>query len=136
DLGKVAVLAPGGFLAEAVSENVLAGHAMARRAAYQFGFFLHRGPRGTVDAGLGKAGFTGTISLIAPTDHITRPFETRVIDGVEIEFQNAPGSEAPVEFHLHFPRFRALNIAENATRNLHNLLPLRGSLVRDAHAWS
>ncbi|MDT5205124.1 MAG: linear primary-alkylsulfatase, partial [Mycobacterium sp.] len=62
--------------------------------------------------------------------------ETHTIDGVEIEFQMAPGTEAPAEMHFYFPQFRALCMAENATHNLHNLLTLRGALVRDPHAWS
>ncbi|HQN51722.1 MAG TPA: MBL fold metallo-hydrolase [Phenylobacterium sp.] len=40
------IIAPEGFLAEAVSENVLAGNAMGRRATYMYGALLHRGPRG------------------------------------------------------------------------------------------
>jgi alkyl sulfatase BDS1-like metallo-beta-lactamase superfamily hydrolase len=35
-----------------------------------------------------------------------------------------------------FPERRALCMAENATHNLHNLLTLRGALVRDARVWS
>ena len=62
--------------------------------------------------------------------------ETHTIDGVEIEFQMAPGTEAPAEMHFYFPQFRALCMAENATHNLHNLLTLRGALVRDPHAWA
>jgi alkyl sulfatase BDS1-like metallo-beta-lactamase superfamily hydrolase len=38
--------------------------------------------------------------------------------------------------HFYFPKFRALCMAENATHNLHNLLTLRGALVRDPHGWS
>ena len=48
----------------------------------------------------------------------------------------APGTEAPAEMHFYFPRYRALCMAENATHNLHNLLTLRGALVRDPHGWS
>ena len=48
----------------------------------------------------------------------------------------APGTEAPSEMHFYFPRYRALCMAENATHTLHNLLTLRGALVRDPHVWS
>ena len=48
----------------------------------------------------------------------------------------APGTEAPAEMHFYFPKFRALCMAENATHNLHNLLTLRGALVRDPHGWA
>ncbi len=71
-----------------------------------------------------------------PTVDITTTGETHTIDGIEIEFQMAPGTEAPAEMHFYFPKFRALCMAENATHNLHNLLTLRGALVRDPHGWS
>ena len=71
-----------------------------------------------------------------PTVDIRETGETHTIDGVEIEFQMAPGTEAPAEMHFYFPQFRALCMAENATHNLHNLLTLRGALVRDPHGWS
>ena len=38
--------------------------------------------------------------------------------------------------NFHFPDHRALCMAENATHNLHNILTLRGALVRDARVWS
>ncbi len=136
DAGKVAVLAPEGFVQHAVQENIYAGTAMARRAAYMYGTLLERGPRGQVGCGLGQQTSTGEVAIIVPTVDITTTGETHTIDGVEIEFQMAPGTEAPAEMHFYFPKFRALCMAENATHNLHNLLTLRGALVRDPHAWS
>jgi alkyl sulfatase BDS1-like metallo-beta-lactamase superfamily hydrolase len=136
DAGTVAVLAPAGFTEHVVQENVYAGPAMARRATYMYGTLLARGPQGQVGCGLGQAPSTGEIALIVPTIDIRTTGETHTIDGVEIEFQMAPGTEAPAEMHFYFPRFRALCMAENATHNLHNLLTLRGALVRDPHAWS
>lgn len=134
--GKVAVLAPEGFVAHAVQENVYAGTAMARRAAYMYGTTLERGPYGQVGCGLGQAPSTGEVAIVVPTVDITTTGETHTLDGVEIEFQMAPGTEAPAEMHFYFPKFRALCMAENATHNLHNLLTLRGALVRDPHAWA
>ena len=136
DAGKVPVLAPEGFVGHAVQENVYAGTAMARRAAYMYGTTLDRGPLGQVGCGLGQAPSTGEVAIIVPTIDITTTGETHTLDGVEIEFQMAPGTEAPAEMHFYFPKFRALCMAENATHNLHNLLTLRGALVRDPHAWS
>ena len=136
DAGKVAVIAPEGFVQHAVQENVYAGTAMARRASYMYGTLLDRGPRGQVGCGLGQQTSTGEVAIIVPTIDITTTGETHTIDGVEIEFQMAPGTEAPAEMHFYFPKFRALCMAENATHNLHNLLTLRGALVRDPHAWS
>ena len=136
DAGKVAVLAPEGFVAHAVQENIYAGTAMTRRAAYMYGTLLDRGPQGQVGCGLGQQTSTGEVAVIVPTIDITTTGEANTIDGIEIEFQMAPGTEAPAEMHFYFPKFRALCMAENATHNLHNLLTLRGALVRDPHAWA
>lgn len=136
DAGAVSVLAPEGFVGHAVSENVYAGPAMTRRATYMYGALLPRGPMDQVGCGLGQAASTGEVAMIVPTIDIRVTGETHTIDGVQIEFQMAPGTEAPAEMHFYFPRFRALCMAENATHNLHNLLTLRGALVRDPHAWS
>ncbi len=136
DAGKATVIAPEGFLEAIADENILAGPAMARRASYQFGRSLPKGERGQVDAGLGKTSSTGAITLIPPTDYISRDMEKRVVDGVEIIFLMAPDSEAPAEFHMYYPKFRVLNMAENTVHNFHNLLPFRGAVVRDSRAWS
>ncbi len=119
-----------------MQENVYAGTAMARRAAYMYGAVLARGPQGQVGCGLGQVGSTGEVALIVPTLDIRETGEKHTFDGVEIEFQMAPGTEAPAEMHFYFPKFRALCMAENATHNLHNLLTLRGALVRDPHGWA
>ncbi|HDS1754450.1 alkyl sulfatase dimerization domain-containing protein [Pseudomonas sp. M5] len=135
--GKVQVIAPQGFFEHAISENVLAGPAMKRRAQYMYGAPLPRGPRGQVDAGLGKGvPANATVSLIAPTRLIEKPFETLRIDGVDIEFQLTPGTEAPAEMNLWFPAFKALCMAENASHVQHNILTLRGAQVRDAKVWA
>lgn len=133
--GRVPVLAPAGFLAAAVSENVLAGNAMSRRTLYQYGAMLPRGALGQVDAGLGKTTSLGTFTLIPPTDTITNSGETRTIDGVEMVFQMAPDTEAPAEMLIWLPQFKVLDTAEDATHTLHNLYTLRGAQVRDASAW-
>ncbi len=136
DAGDVQIIAPEGFVEHAVAENVYAGTAMGRRAGYMYGAVLARGPKGQVGAGLGQTTSTGEATMIVPTLHIRETGETHAIDGVEIEFQMAPGTEAPSEMHFHLPGFRALCMAENATHTLHNLLTLRGALVRDPHVWS
>lgn len=136
DAGRVQVIAPVGFVHHAVEENVFAGTAMARRAGYMYGAVLARGPEGAVGAGLGQTTSSGEVGLIVPTLDISTTGETHTIDGVEIEFQMAPGTEAPSEMHFYFPQHRALCMAENATHTLHNLLTLRGALVRDPHIWS
>ncbi|SCU88412.1 Alkyl/aryl-sulfatase BDS1 [Cupriavidus necator] len=134
--GKVHVIAPAGFMEHAVSENVIAGAAMGRRAQFQFGHTLARNACCQIDSGLGKNVGRGTITLIPPTWLISQEAETHTIDGIEIVFQLTPESEAPAEMHFFFPQLRALNLAENATRTLHNLCPLRGAQVRNARLWS
>lgn len=136
DAGRIAVIAPEGFVHHAVSENVYAGTAMGRRAGYMYGASLETGPQGQVGAGLGQSTSKGQVGLIVPTLEITTTGEWHAFDGTVVEFQLAPGSEAPSEMHFYFPRYRALCMAENATHTQHNLLTLRGAQVRDPHAWS
>jgi alkyl sulfatase BDS1-like metallo-beta-lactamase superfamily hydrolase len=130
------IIAPEGFLQAAVSENILAGNAMGRRATYMFGSLLPRGPRGHVDSGLGKATSQGAISLVPPTESITQTGMRHNIDGVEIVYQLTPDTEAPAEMNFYFPQFKALCMAENCTCHLHNLYTPRGAQVRDAKGWS
>ncbi|WP_024577766.1 MULTISPECIES: alkyl sulfatase dimerization domain-containing protein [unclassified Afipia] len=134
--GKVKVIAPDGFMEHAVAENVIAGNAMSRRAQYQFGSALPVGDRAQIDTGLGKALARGSISLIPPNDVIKQAYETRKVDGVEIEFHLVPGSEAPSEMIMYFPQFKLLNMAEDATHNMHNLYTIRGAEIRDGRLWS
>jgi alkyl sulfatase BDS1-like metallo-beta-lactamase superfamily hydrolase len=134
--GKVKIIAPDGFMEHAVAENVIAGNAMNRRAQYQFGSGLPVGERAQIDTGLGKALSKGTISLIPPNDLIRQSYETRNVDGVEVEFHLVPGSEAPSEMIMYFPRFKLLNMAEDVTHNMHNLYTLRGAEIRDGRLWS
>ncbi|MDJ0396624.1 alkyl sulfatase dimerization domain-containing protein [Rhodococcus sp. G-MC3] len=136
EAGRCPILAPADFVGHAVDENVYAGTAMARRAAYMYGAALPRGPVGSVGAGLGQTTSTGTPTLISPTVSIDRTGQTEVVDGVSIVFHLTPGTEAPAEMNFHFPDLRALCMAENATHTLHNLLTLRGALVRDPHEWA
>lgn len=134
--GEVDVIAPEGFMHHAVSENVFAGTAMMRRAGYMYGAALDRSPGGQIGTGLGQTTSTGTISLIAPTIDITHTGQILTIDGVEIVFQMTPGTEAPSEMNFFFPQHRALCTAENTSHTLHNVLTIRGAVVRDAHAWA
>jgi len=134
--GKVQLLAPAGFMEAAVGEFIIAGTVMSRRAQFQFGGLLPPGPRGHVDAGLGKAGPRGAFTLIAPTGAIDKSMDRRVIDGVEIVFKLVPGSEAPSEMLIYFPQFRVLDMAEDVTHTIHNLYPIRGAEGRDGNLWS
>jgi alkyl sulfatase BDS1-like metallo-beta-lactamase superfamily hydrolase len=134
--GGMQIVAPEGFLQAAVSENVLAGNAMGRRATYMYGALLPRDARGHVDSGLGKTVSMGSVSLVPPTVSIRETGERLTLDGVEIIFQVTPDTEAPAEMNFFFPQFGALCMAENCTCQLHNLYTPRGAQVRDARAWS
>ena len=134
--GKILVLAPAGFLKHAISENVYAGIAMARRAQFQYGTVLDKGEKGALSVGIGMGQSTGTVALIAPTYEIGEDVSKLTIDGLEIEFQLTPGTEAPAEMNAYFPKYRALWMAENCTGTLHNLYTLRGAEVRDANDWA
>ncbi len=134
--GAVAVIAPEHFVDESLSENVLAGNVMNRRATYMYGNLLPPGPDGFVSTGLGAALSMGTTGFVVPNDTVRQSGETRTIDGVEIEFQMTPGTEAPAEFVFYLPRFRALCMSEITSHHLHNVYTPRGAQVRDALAWS
>ena len=134
--GKTLVLAPAGFLKHAISENVYAGIAMARRAQFQYGTVLDKGEKGALSVGIGMGQSTGTVALIAPTYEIGEDVPKLTIDGLEIEFQLTPGTEAPAEMNAYFPKYRALWMSENCTGTLHNLYTLRGAEVRDANDWA
>ena len=130
------ILAPEGFLKAAVSENVLAGNVMSRRATYMYGALLPQDGKGHIDSGLGKAVSRGRVSLVPPTESISRTGQRASVDGIEIVFQVTPETEAPAEMNFFFPDLGALCMAENCTCNLHNLYTPRGAQVRDAKAWS
>jgi alkyl sulfatase BDS1-like metallo-beta-lactamase superfamily hydrolase len=136
DSGRVRIFAPEGFVEHSVAENVFAGTAMNRRAAYMYGAALPRSAQGGVGAGLGQTISTGTVSLMVPTDLVTTTGHEETVDGVRMVFQMAPDTEAPSEFLIYLPDFKALCAAEDATHNLHNLLTLRGAVVRDPNGWA
>ncbi|MDG1812568.1 MAG: alkyl sulfatase dimerization domain-containing protein [Porticoccaceae bacterium] len=133
---NVPIIAPVGFMAEATSENIIAGRAMARRGTYMFGDMLERSATGHVDAGLGKQVIFGSISILQPTVVINQPEQTLVVDGIEFDFYNMPGSEAPAELTFYLPQWKAFCGAEILSHVMHNILTLRGAKVRDALLWS
>ncbi len=134
--GKIPIIVPEHFTEHAVSENVYAGTAMGRRAAYQYGSYLPDSVTGGMAMGIGMGQSVGTITFITPTWEIQKTGETLTIDGVEMEFQMTPGTEAPAEMNTWFPKKKALWLAENCTGTLHNLYTLRGAQVRDGAAWA
>ncbi len=134
--GKVAIIAPEHFLAETASENVMAGPAMGRRATFQFGSNLTPGPQGQMGSGIGRGIGGGDITLIPPTIDIRKTGELREVDGVTLEFQMVPQSEAPAEMNVYVPAARTFLAAEIATCTLHNILTPRGAKVRDTLGWA
>ncbi|MFF0203908.1 alkyl/aryl-sulfatase [Streptomyces sp. NPDC005017] len=132
----VPVIAPAGFLEHAASENVYAGGAMGRRASYMYGVMLPKSAEGQIGVGLGQGTSVGAFTLVPPTVDITRTGQEETVDGVRVLFQLTPGTEAPAEMNFLFPDHRALCLAENATHTMHNVLTLRGALVRDARIWA
>ena len=134
--GKVPLIVPEGFAEHAISENIYAGKAMSRRANYQYGVLLTPGVTGKMAQGIGMGQSTGTVTYFAPTYEIKETGTKLTIDGIEMEFQITPGTEAPAEMNTWFPQFNALWMAENCTGTLHNLYTLRGAEVRDGAAWA
>lgn len=133
---SIPIIVPAGFEEHAVSENVYSGNAMGRRASYQYGTMLEAGARGRLGIGIGLGQSKGTVSYLAPNDHIEATGDVRTVDGVTMEFHMTPGTEAPAEMNTWFPAKRALWMAENCTGTLHNLYTLRGAEVRDGNAWA
>jgi alkyl sulfatase BDS1-like metallo-beta-lactamase superfamily hydrolase len=134
--GKVQIIAPKGFMYEAISENLYAGNAMLRRKSYTYGDAVPASPFGNVDMAIGKAVAAGDIGILPPTRVIEQPIEELTVDGVKMVFQNTPGTEAPAEMNTWLPDFKALWMAENVVAGLHNVLTLRGAPVRDTQAWA
>ncbi|CAN7755771.1 MBL fold metallo-hydrolase [Ensifer adhaerens] len=134
--GKVKIYAPEGFLEAAVAENVMAGTAMSRRASYMYGNLLAPDPKGQVGAGLGTTTSAGTVTLIPPTNIITKTGQKETIDGLTYEFLMAPGSEAPSEMLWYIEEKKAISAAEDATHTLHNTYSLRGAKIREPLPWS
>lgn len=134
--GNIRIIAPEGFTEHAINENVIAGNAMSRRAIYMYGALLPRNERGAVSAGLGQTTSAGNISLVLPTEFVSKTGTVLTVDGVEMEFQMTPGTEAPAEMNTWFPQFKAMWMAENVSATMHNILTLRGAQVRDALVWA
>jgi Alkyl sulfatase and related hydrolases len=134
--GKVKIYAPAGFMKEAVSENIMAGNAMSRRASYMYGNLLQPDVKGQVGAGLGTTTSAGTVTLIEPTNYITETGQQENIDGLTYDFMMAPGSEAPSEMLWYVKEKKMIEAAEDVTHTLHNTYSLRGAKIRDPLAWS
>ena len=134
--GNIPIIVPEGFTQYAVAENVYAGHAMTRRANYQYGTLLNPGEKGSLSIGIGMGQSKGTVTFIKPTYEVKTTGEVINIDGVKFEFQMTPGTEAPAEMNTWIPQFNALWVAENCTSTLHNLYTLRGAQIRDGAAWA
>ena len=132
----VEIIAPEGFAYEAVSENVLAGNAMGRRAGYMFGALLPKDREHQIGVGLGQGISTGSIGLMEATVNVTTSGQKLNVDGVEMEFIMALESEAPSEFMFFLPQFKAFFQAEVINHTFHNLYSPRGTKVRDGRRWS
>jgi len=133
--GKVKIYAPEGFLEHAIQENVFAGTAMSRRAGYMYGNAVDPGVKGQIGAGLGITTSTGTVTIMKPTNIISKTGQKEVIDGLEYHFIMAPGSESPSEMMWYLPKYKMINAAEDAVHTMHNLYTLRGAKTRDASQW-
>ena len=130
------VYAPAEFLEYAASEGVLGGNHTSRRAIYQFGITLSAGPEGLVDGGIGKTVSKGRRTFVPPTEFVAETGTSLVIDGVNVTFMMASGTEAPAEFTFLLPDHKVLCMAEVCTQTMHNLMPPRGAQVRDALLWA
>lgn len=134
--GKIPIYVPEDFLKEAVSENVLFGNIMSRRAMFQYGFALDKGPHGAITNALGPLTPGGENGLPAHVKEITPSNTDVTIDGVDFKFMLVPETEAPAEMVFFIPKWKALSMAEDVNRLQHNIYSMRGAKIRDAGRWS
>jgi len=134
---KIPIYVPEGFFEHSISENVMGGNTMGRRASYMYGNLLAKDAKGTLGSGLGQTTSTGLAGILDGTDIINKfDGESRVIDGVKVEFIYTPESEAPSEMMFYFPEYKAFCQAEDLSHTQHNLYTLRGAQVRNGQKWS
>lgn len=134
--GNTPIVAPEGFMAAAINENVLTLNLIGRRAAYQFAEPVKNGPQGNVGGGLSGLFPHGTSTLIPPTDYIQKTGDRRILDGVTFEFQMVPNTESPAEMNFYLPERKTLFVSEFAIGTMHNVQTPRGAPVRDALKWA
>jgi len=132
----VEIIAPEGFYEHSISENIIGGNAMKRRATYMFGHLLPMDTMGMIGNGLGQKVSAGKVGILKPTITINETGQKVTIDGLEMFFQNTPGAEAPSECMFYFPKYKAFCQAEEINHNLHNLYTLRGAQVRNGQKWA
>lgn len=130
------IITPKGFLKHAQEENIIAGVTMKRRGTYMYGLLLPIGAEGNIGTGLGQTNSVGASGMAVPTIEIAKTGEKLTIDGLDMEFIYAPDAEAPVEIMIYFPQMKAFCTAEEINHTLHNLITLRGALVRNGLLWS
>lgn len=136
-VGRIKIYVPSGFMEHAVSENVMAGSAMRRRAMYMYGNLLGKQKTGSLGSGLGTTTARGVSGILDATHVIEEENGVvKTIDGVQVEFIYTPDSEAPAEMMLYLPDYKTLIQAENINHTLHNLYTLRGAQVRNGQKWS
>ncbi|MEK4425791.1 alkyl/aryl-sulfatase [Solibacillus sp. FSL K6-1523] len=133
---NIPIIAPEHFTEETLSENVLLGPIMRRRAEYQFGFNLDSGPRGVVSIGIGPISMSGTQSFEVPTVEINEEVQKMVVDGITFQFLLTPNTEAPVEMHFYIPNYKVLFVSENVNRSMHQIYTVRGAKTRDSLLWA
>lgn len=133
---NIPVIAPEGFFDEAVSENLIAGNTMSRRASYMYGNLLAKGAAGSLGSGLGTTTAAGTVSIVEPTITVSQTPTDLTVDGVDMVFLNTPGAEAPAEFMFYIPKFKAMMQAEEINHTMHNLYTLRGAKVRNGDKFA
>ncbi|MGS0692044.1 alkyl/aryl-sulfatase [Shewanella sp. 30m-9] len=123
---------------EIVDENVLAGNAMSRRVTYQYGNSLGRNAHGIVDAALAKGVANGELSYVLPDKEMNwdSEYEVHSIDGVEMHFLDASGTEAASEMVTFIPSLKSIWTGELTYQGMHNIYTLRGAKVRDSLKWS
>ncbi|MEH6943362.1 alkyl/aryl-sulfatase, partial [Bacillus sp. JJ722] len=136
DNPDIPIIVPENFTKEALSENVLLGTIMGRRAQYQFGSKLPVGPTSYVSIGVGhKSSTDQSASFKLPNVEIKNQVEKMIVDGVTFQFLLTPNTEAPVEMHFYIEDYQALFVSENVNKSMHQIYTVRGAKTRDTLEW-
>ena len=110
---------------------------MSRRAFYMYGNLLPKSETGSLGLRFGNNNCQREYRYFRTQRYYfqTRG-QSRIIDGVRVDFIYTPESEAPAEMMFYFPDLKAFCQAENISHTLHNLYTLRGAQVRNGQKWS
>ena len=133
--GEVKIIAHKDFLYNMIKNSTGGtGPIIAARVDYSLGTLLEKGPKGTINGGLGPQFIVKDPSLIAPNVLIDDVLDTTIV-GVRMQIKWLP-SEAPDEIAVWLPDMEVLHTVEILQgESFPNLHTIRGTRYRDLEQW-